>query len=190
MPRRSYESSDEEWDLEEEEDLAIILAVRARINRPKNGGSVMGRQRLWRERVEGHKKLMRNYFVENHTYPERYFRRQFRMSTRLFKSIAESVMEFDEFFEQRRNAAGELGHSTYQKVTSTLRMMAYGIPADLVDDHLAMGESQAIKCVKRFVVAIVQVFGEEYLRFSQCSRHGSPIGAKQSSWFSRYAWFH
>jgi hypothetical protein len=31
MPRRSYESSDEEWDLEKEEDLAIILAVRARI---------------------------------------------------------------------------------------------------------------------------------------------------------------
>jgi hypothetical protein len=86
------------------------------------------------------------------------------MSTRLFKSIAESVMEFDEFFEQRRNAAGELGHSTYQKVTAALRMMAYGIPADLVDDHLAMGESQAIKCVKRFAVAIVQVFGEEYLR--------------------------
>ena len=27
-----------------------------------------------------------------------------------------------------------------------------------------MGESQAIMCVKRFVVRIVQVFGQEYLR--------------------------
>jgi hypothetical protein len=43
-------------------------------------------------------------------------------------------------------------------------MLAYGIPADLIDDHLAMGESIAIKCVKRFVVAIVQVFGATYLR--------------------------
>ena len=43
-------------------------------------------------------------------------------------------------------------------------MLAYGIPADLVDDHLAMGESQAIMCVKRFAVGIVQVFGPEYLR--------------------------
>ena len=43
-------------------------------------------------------------------------------------------------------------------------MLAYGIPADLVDDHLAMGESQAIKCVNRFAVAIVKVFGEVYLR--------------------------
>jgi hypothetical protein len=43
-------------------------------------------------------------------------------------------------------------------------MLAYGIPAGLVDDHLAMGESQAIMCVKRFAVAIVHVFGLEYLR--------------------------
>ena len=41
--------------------------------------------------------------------------------------------------------------------------VAYGIPADLVDDHLAMGESQTIMCVKRFVTGIVQVFGPEYL---------------------------
>ena len=86
------------------------------------------------------------------------------MSTELFKKIAEDVMKYDRFFRQRRNAAGELGHSTYQKVTAALRMLAYGIPADLVDDHLAMGESQAILCVKRFVVAIVELFGPEYLR--------------------------
>ena len=43
-------------------------------------------------------------------------------------------------------------------------MLAYGIPTDLVDDNLAMGESTAIKCVKRFVVAIVRLFGEKYLR--------------------------
>jgi hypothetical protein len=42
-------------------------------------------------------------------------------------------------------------------------MIAYGIPTDLVDDHLAMCESQTIKCVRRFVVAIVEVFGPEYL---------------------------
>ena len=40
--------------------------------------------------------------------------------------------------------------------------MAYGIPADLVDDHLAMSESQSIKCVKRFVVAMVEAYGKEF----------------------------
>ena len=43
-------------------------------------------------------------------------------------------------------------------------MLAYSLPTDLVDDHLAMGESQAINCVKRFAVGIVQVFSEKYLR--------------------------
>jgi hypothetical protein len=149
--------------MEEDEAIAMVLAWRAN-KKPKIGGSVFGRQKLWRERIEGHNKLMRMYFNDDATFPESYFRRRFRMSTGLFKRIAEEVARYDRYFVQRRNAAGELGHSTYQKVTAALRMLAYGIPADLIDDHLAMGESTAIKCVKRFVVAIVQVYGATYLR--------------------------
>jgi hypothetical protein len=69
-------------------------------------------------------------------------------------------MGYDRFFEQRKNAARELGHITIQKVTAALHMLAYSISDDLVDDHLVMGESQAIKCVKRFAIAIVRVFSE------------------------------
>ena len=156
----SFDSSDKEFDLQEAEDLAIILSMQIN-KRPKHGGSVFGHQKLWRERIKGHNRLMRNYFVENPTYPKSYFRRRFRMSIELFKRIADQLASHDRFFQQRRNAVGELGHSTFQKVTAALRMLAYGIPADLVDDHLAMGESQAIMCVKRFAVGIVQVFGEE-----------------------------
>jgi hypothetical protein len=43
-------------------------------------------------------------------------------------------------------------------------MVAYGMHADIVGDNLAMGESQAIKCVKSFTAAMVKVFGEVYLR--------------------------
>ena len=141
----------------------MILAMHIN-KKPKHGGSVMGREKIWRDRIDAHNRLMKNYFVENPTYPESYFHRRFRMSTDLFRRIAEKLASHDRFFQQRRNAAGELGHSTFLKVTAALRMLAYGIPADLVDDHLAMGESQAIMCVKRFAVGIVQVFGEEYLR--------------------------
>jgi hypothetical protein len=86
------------------------------------------------------------------------------MSINLFKHIAEEVMKFYRFFEQRRNASGELEHRTYQKVTTVLRMSSYDISAELVDDNLAMGESTAIMCVKRFAVAIVYIFGSSYLR--------------------------
>jgi hypothetical protein len=46
------------------------------------------------------------------------------MNINLFKNITMEVMRFDQFFEQRRNATGELGHSTYQKVTTAMRMLA------------------------------------------------------------------
>jgi hypothetical protein len=149
-------------DLEDEENMLMILAMRAK--RLKHGGSVFGRRKLWRERTEGHNKLMCSYFADEPIFPESYFRRYFRMSIKLFKHICKKVTKHDRFFEQRRNACGELGHSTYQKVTAALRMLAYRISADLVDDHLAMGESQVIECVKHFAIAIVEVFGEHYLR--------------------------
>jgi hypothetical protein len=66
----------------------------------------------------------------------------------IFVVVSEDLKKYDKFFEERRNAAGEIGHSTEQKVIAALRMLAYMIAADLVDDHLAMGEIQAIKCVK------------------------------------------
>ena len=107
-----YDSSDEEFDIEEEEDIAMLLALHHR-KRRRHGGSRVGRERLWRERIDGHNKLMRNYFAEKPVYPEKYFRRRFLMSTELFKKIVMDVMKHDRFFQQRRNAAGELGHSTY-----------------------------------------------------------------------------
>ena len=42
--------------------------------------------------------------------------------------------------------------------------MACGVPADLIDDNLAMGESTSIFYVKAFAKAIVEVFGDEYFR--------------------------
>ena len=69
----------------------------------------MGRQKIWRDRIDAHNRLMMHYFVQNPTYPESYFRCRFRMSTELFRRIAEKLVSHDKFFQQRRNAAGELG---------------------------------------------------------------------------------
>jgi hypothetical protein len=152
-----YSMSDEEFDMAEDEDIAMLLLVHKN-KKPKHGGSVFGCEKIWRLRLEADNTLMRNYLGPNPTFPERIFRRRFRMSTELFRTIAERMKIQDRFFQQRRSASGELGHSTYQKVTAALRQMAYGIPADLVDDHLAMSESQSIKCVKHFAVAMVQAY--------------------------------
>ena len=49
----SYDSSEEEFDIEEEEDLAMILAMHIN-KKPKHGGSVMGREKIWRDRIDAH----------------------------------------------------------------------------------------------------------------------------------------
>jgi hypothetical protein len=89
-----YDSSDNEYDIEEEENISMLLVCRAN-KKLKIGGSVFDRQKLSRERIEAHNKLMRMYFNEKSTYPESNFRRRFWMSIKLFKHIATEVMKFD-----------------------------------------------------------------------------------------------
>ena len=57
-----------------------------------------------------------------------------------------------------------LGLSPIQKCTAALRMLAYGICADAVDEYIRIAESTASECLKRFVAAVVEQFGDEYLR--------------------------
>uniref|UniRef100_A0A453DLI3 Uncharacterized protein n=1 Tax=Aegilops tauschii subsp. strangulata TaxID=200361 RepID=A0A453DLI3_AEGTS len=119
----SNDSFDEEFYFQEEEDVAMILAMHVN-KKPKHGGSVTGRQKLWRDRIDAHNRLMRYYFMENPIYLKSYFRRRFRMRTKLFKHIAKKLASHDRFFQQRRNAAKELRHNIFQKVTIALRMLA------------------------------------------------------------------
>ena len=87
----SHDSSDEEFDLQEE-DVAMILPMHVN-KKPKHGGSVFGRQKLSREMIDAHNRLMRNYFVENPQYPESYFQRHFRMSIEFFPTHYEETSE-------------------------------------------------------------------------------------------------
>ncbi|XP_020271761.1 uncharacterized protein LOC109846932 [Asparagus officinalis] len=76
----------------------------------------------------------------------------------------EAVREHDNFFVQKMDGVGKLGLSTLQKVTSAFRMLAYGTSTDSTDEYVRIGESTAIVCLKRFYRAIVEVYGDEYLR--------------------------
>ena len=82
----------------------------------------------------------------------------------LFVRIWKAVEEHDQYFVQKRNAAGILGLSSLQKITAAFRMLSYGVAADATDDYVRIGESTVIESLRRFVSAVVEVFGEEYLR--------------------------
>jgi hypothetical protein len=86
------------------------------------------------------------------------------MSKSLFLRIVAAVEAHDDYFRQKPNAIGVLGASPIQKVVAAVRMLAYGSPADLLDDYVRMGESTIIECLVHFVEAVVNIFGEEYLR--------------------------
>ncbi|XP_062213786.1 uncharacterized protein LOC133914783 [Phragmites australis] len=155
-------------DSSDEEDDMFIETMRAwqaeseESERRPWGGLVPGRKRIHRYWLEGYIRLYNDYVVDPPVYPDYIFRRQFRMKRKLFLKIVGAVEEKDPWFQQRRNAASELGLSALQKVIAAFRMLAYDTPADSLDECLRLGESTIIENMRRFVCAVVEVFGDEY----------------------------
>jgi hypothetical protein len=81
----------------------------------------------------------------------------------LFIRIMNAVEQHDNYFEQKRNATQQQGLSCLQKLTAVFRMLTYGVAADATDEYVRIGESTALQSLRRFVKAVIEVFGE-YLR--------------------------
>ena len=156
------------------------------------GGSVPGHVVIYRDREGGHRRMYQDYLADNPTYgPDLFHRRllffqlrlvhsiclifvrgvqllflffRFRMSKDLFLRIMNAVQVHDDYFVQKRNCAGVLGLSCFQKVTAALRMLTYGVSADAIDEYIRIGESTALESLHRFVAAVVGIFEAEYLR--------------------------
>ena len=92
------------------------------------------------------------------------------MSRSLFLCIKSNLEEKDEYFVQKINAVEVLGLSSLQKMTATLRMLAYEVAADFTDEYVRIGESIAIESLKKFVEAIVDIYFREYLWISRNAR--------------------
>ena len=86
------------------------------------------------------------------------------MSRSLFLHIHSRVEATEPYFVQKRNAANTLGLSSLQKMTAAIRMLAYGVLANFMDEYLRIGETTTIKSLKKFVKVVVSIFSEEYLR--------------------------
>ena len=122
------------------------------------------RRSIQRNHLVGHERLFLDYFAPTPIYPPALFRRRFRMKRSLFLRIQSQVEAHDSYFVQKRNSANKLGLSSLQKITAALRMLAYGVSGDLVDEYVRIGETTALESLKKFVTAVIDVFSEEYLR--------------------------
>ena len=72
------------------------------------------------------------------------------MSRPLFLRIVNEVEQYDLYFIQITYAVGVIGLSSLQKITAAYRILAYGTPADSVDEYIRIGESTAIESLRRF----------------------------------------
>ena len=84
------------------------------------------RKYIVRERQTANESLVRDYFSPESTYDEKSIRRRFRMSRNLFIRISNDLENNYEYFQQRPDARGEMGFTTFQKVTAALRHLGYG----------------------------------------------------------------
>ncbi|XP_021730589.1 uncharacterized protein LOC110697530 [Chenopodium quinoa] len=122
------------------------------------------REYVPRDREGGAKNLYQDYFSTNPIYPEQLFHRRFRMRRELFNRTVEALGNHSKYFTQRFDATKRMGLSPLQKCTAAIRILAYGTPADAVDEYIKIGESTAIDCLFKFCRAVIEVFGDVYMR--------------------------
>ncbi|KAL0863848.1 hypothetical protein Bca101_042966 [Brassica carinata] len=86
------------------------------------------------------------------------------MKKPLYMRIVDRLSNEVQYFRQTEDVTGRLGLSTLQKCTAAIRVLAYGSAHDVVDEYLRLGATKTWLCVENFVEAIVDFFGDEYLR--------------------------
>lgn len=58
------------------------------------------------------------------------------MQHSLFNCIQIAIEAYKPYFVQIRDASKKLGHSSLQKMAAALRMLAYGVSGDFMNEYL------------------------------------------------------
>ncbi|KAF5471788.1 hypothetical protein F2P56_008557, partial [Juglans regia] len=133
-----------------EDELDVVLNDEADGQSSRHCANHQRRKFVRRDHIQGQECLFRDYFVENPVYPSNLFRMRFWMSRPLFLRILNEVSSYEPYFVQIRDNAGRLSLSSMQKITATLRMLAYRITVDFMDEYICIGESTTMENLKKF----------------------------------------
>ncbi|XP_021834464.1 uncharacterized protein LOC110774234 [Prunus avium] len=157
----------EEKRVHQEEDEAVAIAV-GLLDQPSQGrrcGSQVGRgPNLDRHRHSRGKNLLEDYFIPNSVYSNVDFRGRYRMQSHLFNKVMHAVCNYDAYFIQKCDAADVLGLLPEQKLTSVIRILAYGSSTDQVDEIARMGKSITLESLVRLCDAVETLYTRDYLR--------------------------
>ncbi|CAL8166804.1 unnamed protein product [Prunus armeniaca] len=74
------------------------------------------------------------------------------------------VCNYDTYFVQKYDATRVLGLLLEQKLTASLRLLAFGASADQVDEIVRMRKSTILESLVRFCDVIETLYMKDYLR--------------------------
>ncbi|XP_020414092.1 uncharacterized protein LOC109947696 [Prunus persica] len=109
------------------------------------------------------KNFLEDYFIPNYVYSNVDFHGRYRMQPHLFNKVMHNVCNYDAYLIQKCDAAGVLGLFSKQKLTTVIRMLAYGSSADQVDEIARMRKSITLESLARFCDAIETLYTRDYL---------------------------
>jgi hypothetical protein len=71
---------------------------------------------------------------------------------------------YSSYFTARVDACGHRGLSPQQKCTAVLRLLAYGMAADTVDEYIKLGRSTVVECLENICEGVIQCYDAEFCR--------------------------
>ncbi|XP_028094044.1 uncharacterized protein LOC114294129 [Camellia sinensis] len=148
----------------EKNNASMLQILKSSDSSKKIGGSVVGHKYIRKDRKQGHERLFADYFATNPVYSLTIFRRCFRMRRPWYLRILNAIQTHNSYFVQKQDAAHVVGLSPLQKMTSTMRILSYGVTADVIDDYIRIGESTAIQSLQQICNSVIEIFGPEHLR--------------------------
>ncbi len=95
------------------------------------------------------------------------------MHRELFLIIMEAIVVHDSYFVHKKDAIGLLSLSSIQKCTIAIKMLAYNVVVDYIDEYCRLNESTTLECLKIFVKAIRTFFESifETTNSSKCKKN-------------------
>ena len=96
-------------------------------------------------------------------YDEIDFTRLFRLPCIVFDRVYRDLLS-EPYFQQRLSATSKPQASTLQKMTAALRVLAFGVLNDSVDEYVRLYESTVCEAVHRFARSVVEKYQPVYLR--------------------------
>ncbi|XP_024640695.1 uncharacterized protein [Medicago truncatula] len=146
------------------EDTYIVNRFIQRRKKLEEGSGSRSRKYLNRDHAAANQRLIDDYFANEPTYDDAMFRRRYRVQKHVFLRIVGDLSITDNYFTQRVDAANKEGISPLPKCTTTMRMLAYGVAADAVDEYIKIGGTTSLECLRRFCKGIIRLYEEVYLR--------------------------